>query len=61
MEIKANGSVPLWVLELLQEFECTMVRLSKYCLGVQAAYALGGVSFSGVKNVLPLQTMIEHL
>jgi hypothetical protein len=61
MEIKANGSVPLWVLELLQEFECTMVRLSKYCLGVQAAYALGGVSFSGVKNMLPLQTMIEHL
>jgi hypothetical protein len=61
MEIKANGSVPLWLLELLQEYECNMVRLSKYCLGVQAAYALGGEGFVRVKNTLPLHSLIEHL
>lgn len=61
MEIKANGSVPLWLLELIQEYECSMVRLSKYCLGVQAAYGLGGEGFVRVKNALPLHSIIEHL
>jgi SPX domain protein involved in polyphosphate accumulation len=50
MEIKANGSVPFWVLELIQEYECKMIRFSKYCLGVQAAYGLGGRSFSYAKE-----------
>ena len=50
MEIKANGSVPFWVLELIQEYECRMIRFSKYCLGVQAAYRLGGSSFSYAKE-----------
>ena len=50
MEIKANGSVPLWVLELIQEYECKMIRFSKYCLGVQAAYGLEGNSFSYAKE-----------
>ena len=50
MEIKANGSVPFWVLELIQEYECRMIRSSKYCLGVQAAYGLGGDSFSYAKK-----------
>jgi len=59
MEIKANGSVPLWILELLQEYECTMVRLSKYCLGLQAAYGLGGESFARVKSMLPLHSLVH--
>jgi len=61
MEIKANGSVPLWLLELVQEYECTMVRLSKYCLGVQFAYGLGGDSFTGIKSMLPLHSPLEHV
>jgi hypothetical protein len=61
MEVKANGSVPLWLLELIQEYECTMVRLSKYCLGVQAAYGLGGANFTAAKSRLPLHSLIEHL
>jgi len=61
MEIKANGSVPLWLLELIQEYECTMVRLSKYCLGVHCAYGLGGDSFAGIKSSLPVYSPIENL
>ena len=60
MEVKANGSVPLWLLELIQEYECTMVRLSKYCLGVQAAYGLGGANFTAAKSRLPLHSLIDQ-
>ena len=50
MEIKANGRVPFWVLELIQEFECHMTRLSKYCLGVRMAHGLGGNYFDYSKK-----------
>ena len=50
MEVKANGRVPFWVLELIQEFECRMTRLSKYCLGVQMAYELNGSYFNYSKR-----------
>jgi len=49
MEIKANGRVPFWVLELIQECGCRMVRFSKYCLGIQRAQGLRGMhlNYSG--------------
>ena len=50
MEIKANGRVPFWILELIQEFGCRMTRLSKYCLGVQMAHRLGGNYFDYSKK-----------
>lgn len=50
MEIKANGRVPFWILELIQEFECHMTRLSKYCLGVSKAHGLGGNYFDFSKK-----------
>jgi len=50
MEIKANGRVPFWVLELIQEFGCRMIRLSKYCLGVRMAHGLGGNYFEYSKK-----------
>lgn len=50
LEIKANGKVPFWVLELIQEFECHMTRLSKYCLGVHMAHGLGGSFFDYSKR-----------
>lgn len=50
MEIKANGRVPFWVLELLQEFECHITRFSKYCLGVKKAHGLGGNYFDYTKK-----------
>lgn len=49
MEIKANGRVPFWVLHLIQEFECTMTRFSKYCLGLEHAQGTAG---SGVSHLL---------
>jgi hypothetical protein len=42
MEIKANGRVPFWVLQLIQEFECHMTRFSKYCLGLEHAHGMAG-------------------
>ncbi len=50
MEVKANGRVPFWILELIKEFECHMIRLSKYCLGVQMAHGLGGSCFNFSKK-----------
>ena len=50
MEVKANGRVPFWVLELIREFECRMTRLSKYCLGVQMAHGLYGNYFDYAKK-----------
>jgi hypothetical protein len=49
MEVKANGRIPFWVLELIKECGCRMVRLSKYCLGVQRAQGLRGMylNYSG--------------
>ena len=43
MEIKANGRIPFWVLELIKECGCRMVRFSKYCLGVQRSQELRGM------------------
>jgi len=50
MEIKASGRVPFWILELIQEFNCWMTRLSKYCLGVRMAHGLGGNYFDYSKK-----------
>jgi len=50
MEIKANGKVPFWALRLVQEYGCHMTRLSKYCLGVQCLYNLGGNYFDSFKK-----------
>ena len=50
MEIKANGKVPFWILDIVQEFECHMTRLSKYCLGVRMAHGLGGSYFDFSKK-----------
>ncbi len=43
MEVKANGRIPFWVLELIKECGCRMVRFSKYCLGVQQSQGLRGM------------------
>lgn len=43
MEVKANGRIPFWVLELIKECGCRMVRFSKYCLGVQRSQGLRGM------------------
>jgi len=56
MEIKANGRVPFWVLEIIKEFECRMMRLSKYCLGVQMAHGLGGSYFAYSKKEATLSS-----
>lgn len=43
MEIKANGRIPFWVLDVIKEFSCRMVRFSKYCLGVERSQGLRGM------------------
>lgn len=37
MEIKANEHVPFWVIELISKYELRLVRVSKYCQGLETA------------------------
>jgi len=55
MEVKANGRIPFWVLELIKECGCRMVRFSKYCLGVQRSQELRGMylNYAGKETAPP--------
>jgi len=37
MEIKVNERIPYWLTELVAEFNLRMIRVSKYCLSLEAA------------------------
>jgi hypothetical protein len=38
MEIKADGSVPLWLTKLIGEYRCTSRNISKYCTALEKCF-----------------------
>ena len=40
MEIKVNYRIPYWLTELIGRYQCTLRRISKYCLALEESKAL---------------------
>ena len=38
MEIKVNEKIPFWLSSLIRSMECTLMRVSKYCLGMDRGF-----------------------
>lgn len=35
MEVKINEKIPIWLCSLISSMQCTLMKVSKYCLGMQ--------------------------
>jgi SPX domain protein involved in polyphosphate accumulation len=46
MEVKANENVPYWLSELIGKHNISIIRVSKYCQGLQVAEQVPSVSYS---------------
>ncbi len=42
MEIKVNEQIPYWLTELIAEKNLNLIRISKYCSGIEAAWEMPG-------------------
>ena len=42
MEIKVNEQIPYWLTELIAEKNLNLIRVSKYCSGIEAAWEMPG-------------------
>jgi hypothetical protein len=42
MEIKVNEQIPYWLTELIAEKNLNLIRVSKYCTGIEAAWKMPG-------------------
>jgi SPX domain protein involved in polyphosphate accumulation len=51
MEIKADGSVPLWLTKLIAEYGCTRRNISKYCTALEKC--LGALQNQRIKTYQP--------
>ena len=51
MEIKADGSVPLWLTKLIGEYRCTSRNISKYCTALERC--LGEFQNQRIKTYQP--------
>lgn len=45
MEIKANGAIPYWLTEMIGAHNIRLIRVSKYCAGLEAAKVKSKLNF----------------
>ncbi|MCK4817415.1 polyphosphate polymerase domain-containing protein [bacterium] len=41
MEVKFNEYVPTWMIKVLNKYDCTLNKVSKYCVSIDALYNFG--------------------
>jgi len=42
MEIKVNGAIPYWLTQLTAKYNLSLIRISKYCTGLEASEKVSG-------------------